>query len=132
MRFPSCAWDIYSKAHTYVWALNIYRKEMYMKRVLGKVTKEIALKYNLEEYMNKKIVIYDDARRHCYNRHMQEFGDSKTFHYIMDNLEDIICNPDNVFYIKNKQTLEYYKTYANILKEMQKEALGMTKSRPQS
>lgn len=83
-----------------------------MKRVLGRVTKEIADKFNLEDYKNKAIVMYDDARRHCYNKHLEEFGDSKTFHYIMDNLEDIICNPDDVFYIKNKETLEYYKTYA--------------------
>lgn len=83
-----------------------------MKRVLGKVSKEIASKYNIEEYTNKKIVIYDDARKHCYKKHLKEFGDSKTFHYIMDNLDDIISNPDEVFYIKNKDTLEYYKTYS--------------------
>nr|DAU67740.1 MAG TPA: nuclease [Caudoviricetes sp.] len=81
-----------------------------MKRILGKVTKEIADKNNISEYANKKIVLYDNDRRHC-AKHKEEFGDIKTFHYVMDNLEDIIANPDYVFYVKNKNTLEYYKIY---------------------
>lgn len=76
-----------------------------VKRILGKVTKEIAIKNNLEEYANKKIVLYDNDRRHCQKRHAHEFGDIKTFHYVMDNLEYIIKNPDQVFYVKNKSTL---------------------------
>lgn len=51
-----------------------------MKRILGKVKKEIAIKNNIEEY-----------------------ADKKTFHYIMDNLEYIIENPDEVFYVKRKK-----------------------------
>ena len=81
-----------------------------MKRILGKVKKEIAIKNNIEEYADKKIVLYDNERKHC-EKHMYEFGDKKTFHYIMDNLEYIIENPDEVFYVKRKNTLEYYKTF---------------------
>lgn len=81
-----------------------------MKRILGKVTKEIAERNNISEYANKKIVLHDNDRRHC-AKHKNEFGDSKTFHYVMDNLENIIAEPDHVFYIKNKNTLEYYKTF---------------------
>lgn len=81
-----------------------------MKRILGRVTKKIADENNLVDYANKKIVLYDNDRRHC-EKHALEFGDMKTFHYIMDNLEYIIENPDYVFYIKNKSTLEYYKTF---------------------
>ena len=83
-----------------------------MKQVLGKVSKDIAKKYDIDEYANKKIVIYDDTRRHCQKKHLKEFGNPKTFYYIMNNLEDIINNPDNVFYIKSKDILEYYKTFA--------------------
>lgn len=82
-----------------------------MKRILGEVTKEIAQDNNIPEYANKKIVLYDNDRRHCKNRHANEFGDLKTFHYVMDNLEEIISNPDQVFYKKNTSSLEYYKTF---------------------
>ncbi len=80
-----------------------------MKRILGRVTKKIAESNNIDEYANKKIVLYDNDRRHC-EKHIKDFGDKKAFHYVMDNLEYIIDNPDHVFYIKNKSTLEYYKT----------------------
>lgn len=81
-----------------------------MKRILGRVTKKIAEENNIADYANKKIVLYDNDRKHC-EKHIHEFGDTKTFHYVMNNLEDIIENPDYVFYIKNKSTLEYYKTF---------------------
>ena len=80
-----------------------------MKRILGRVTKEIAEENGLNEYANKKIVLYDNDRKHC-EKHIVDFGDKKTFHYVMDNLEYIIEEPDYVFYVKNKKTLEYYKT----------------------
>ncbi len=81
-----------------------------MKRILGRVTKEIATKNNIDEYAGKKIVLYDSERKHC-EKHINEFKDRKTFHYIMDNLEYIITEPDEVFYVRKKQTLEYYKTF---------------------
>lgn len=81
-----------------------------MKRILGRVTKEIATKNNIDEYAGKKIVLYDSERKHC-EKHINEFKDKKTFHYIMDNLEYIITDPDEVFYVRRKQTLEYYKTF---------------------
>lgn len=81
-----------------------------MKRILGKVTKKIAQENNIDEYANKKIVLYDNDRKHC-EKHIHEFGDIKTFHYVMNNLEEIIENPDYVFFVKNKSTLEYYKTF---------------------
>lgn len=96
-----------------------------MKRILGRISKEIVEKYELYEHANKKIVLYDNDRRHCENKHAQQFKDKKTFHYVMDNLEYIIEEYDYVFYVKgydkiidsdtNKEikierySLEYYK-----------------------
>lgn len=98
-----------------------------MKRILGRLTQDIIEKYELYEHKDKKIVIYDNDRKHCERKHSKEFKDNKTFHYVMDNLEYIIENPDHVFYIKgydeekNKETgeikkierysLEYYKDF---------------------
>lgn len=100
---------------------------MCVKRILGRVSTEIIEKYELQEHANKKIVIYDNDRRHCEKEHAHQFKDIKTFHYIMDNLEYIIDNPDYVFFTKgydkrkNKKTgkkelverytLEYYKNF---------------------
>lgn len=100
---------------------------MYVKRILGRVSTEIIEEHNLQEHTNKKIVIYDNDRRHCEKKHAHQFKDIKTFHYIMDNLEYIIENPDYVFFTKgyderkNKKTgkkeiverytLEYYKNF---------------------
>ena len=96
-----------------------------MKRILGRISREIINKYELYEHENKKIVLYDNDRKHCENKHAHQFKDKKTFHYVMDNLEFIIEEPDYVFYVKgfdeiiNKETgkiikverysLEYYK-----------------------
>ena len=96
-----------------------------MKRILGRISKEIVEKYELYGHANKKIVLYDNDRRHCENKHAQQFKDKKTFHYVMDNLEYIIEEYDYVFYVKgydkiidsdtNKEikierySLEYYK-----------------------
>lgn len=98
-----------------------------MKRILGRLAKDVVKKYDLWEHEDKKIVIYDNDRKHCENKHAHQFKDKKTFHYIMDNLEYIIENPDDVFYVKgydiefDKETgtkrkverysLEYYKRF---------------------
>ncbi len=96
-----------------------------MKRILGRLSREIIEKYELYEHEDKKIVLYDNDRKHCESKHAQQFKDKKTFHYVMDNLEYIIEEPDYVFYVKgfdeiiNEETgekikverysLEYYK-----------------------
>ena len=71
-----------------------------MKRILGELDEDIIVKHNLYEHKGKKIVLYDNDRRHCENKHLSEFKDKKTFHYVMDNLEYIITDYDYVFYVK--------------------------------
>lgn len=79
------------------------------RQVLGTVSKEVAQTNNLEEYVNKKIVLYDNDRRHCEKRHLKDFKNPDDFYYIMDHLNLIIDNPDCTYYVANKNTLEYYK-----------------------
>ena len=74
-----------------------------MKKVLGKVSKEIAENWNIDEHKNKKIVIYEEAIKHSMERHIDDY------YYVMNSLEKIINNPDYVFYDKSKKGLEYYK-----------------------
>lgn len=82
-----------------------------VKKFLGRVTEDIAIKNDIKEYANKRIVLYDNDRRHCEKRHAHEFKNIDDFNYVMDNLDIIINNPDYVFYVKNKNTLEYYKSF---------------------
>ena len=77
-----------------------------VKRILGKLSKDIAEQHGLYEHINKKIVLYDNDRKHCEKKHMHEFKDKKTFHYVMDNLEYIIEKPDRVFYVKGYDVIE--------------------------
>lgn len=80
-----------------------------MKQILGKVEKDIAIKFGIPEYANKKIVLYPNDKRHCEKRHLNDFANKKHFYYAMSNLDNIITNPDLVYYNPTKDTLEYYK-----------------------
>lgn len=86
-----------------------------MRRVLGKVNKDVAEKWYLDKYINKKIVFYDDRLEHC-KEHINNYEKEEDFYYVYDNLEQIITNPDYVYYDTAKRGLEYYKKLkSNIL-----------------
>lgn len=80
-----------------------------MKRILGKVSKEVAEKWEIYDYENKTIVIYPDKKEHAKERHLNDYEKEEDYYYVMDSLEEIINNPDYVFYDKSKKGLEYYK-----------------------
>ena len=84
-----------------------------MKRILGKITNKIAHINGIPQYANKDIVLYDNDRKHC-EKHMHEFANKQAFYYVMNNLEIIIDEPDKVYYVKAKDTLEYYKFFSNL------------------
>lgn len=87
-----------------------------MKRILGKINKDIIEKWELYNHKNKKIVMYESAKLHSKVRHLEEYDSEEDFHFVMDSLEEIIKNPDYVFYDKSKNGLEYYKKInSNIL-----------------
>lgn len=80
-----------------------------MKRILGEVSNEVVEKWQLYEYKNKKIVMYPEAKEHSKDRHINDYKSVDDYYYVMDSLEEIINNPDYVFYDKSKAGLEYYK-----------------------
>ena len=87
-----------------------------MKRILGEVSNEVVEKWQLYEYKNKQIVMYPEAKEHSKDRHINDYKSVDDYYYVMDSLEEIINNPDYVFYDKSKAGLEYYKNIrGNIL-----------------
>lgn len=87
-----------------------------MKRILGEVSNEVVEKWQLYEYKNKKIVMYPEAKEHSKDRHINDYKSVDDYYYVIDSLEEIINNPDYVFYDKSKAGLEYYKNIrGNIL-----------------
>lgn len=79
-----------------------------MRRVLGKVNKNIADKWYLDKYANKNIVFYDDRLEHC-KEHINNYEKEEDFYYVYENLDKIIKSPDYVYYDVDKKGLEYYK-----------------------
>lgn len=87
-----------------------------MKRILGEVSNEVVQKWQLDEYKNKKIVMYPEAKEHSRDRHINDYKNEEDYYFVMDSLEEIINDPDYVFYDKSKAGLEYYKNVrGNIL-----------------
>lgn len=92
---------------------SIFRKinnwEYLYEKILGKISDEIVIQWNIPEQKGKKIVIYPEAKEHSRNRHINDYSSKKDYYFVMDYLEEIIQNPDYVFYDKAKKGLEYYK-----------------------
>ncbi|MDE5587117.1 MAG: hypothetical protein K2I72_01945 [Bacilli bacterium] len=87
-----------------------------MKWILGEVSNEVVKNWNLEEYRNKKIVMYHEAKEHSKDIHLEQYDCEEDYYFVMDSLKEIIKYPDYVFYDKSKNGLEYYKNVrGNIL-----------------
>lgn len=87
-----------------------------MKRILGEISNEVVQQWNILEHKGKKIVMYPEAKEHSKDRHINDYPNEEDYYFVMDSLEEIIRQPDYVFYDKSKQGLEYYKKIdSNIL-----------------
>ena len=79
------------------------------KDTITKVTSKTAQDCRRNDLAGKTIVIYENDRKHCYNRHYKDFKNPKTFAFIMNNLDYIINEHDFVLYNSKNSSLEYYK-----------------------
>lgn len=84
-------------------------KSFQLYEYVGKLDYNIAKYWNLEEHANKPIVIYHDRKKHIIDRHLSDFGSIKRIEDIWSQLGMIIKYPDEVFYNKKTNGLEYYK-----------------------
>ena len=83
------------------------------KERIAKVTSDMASECKRPELIGKEIVIYENDRKHCYNRHYSDFSNPKEFAFIMKNLDYIINECDFVLYNEKNNSLEYYKKIHN-------------------
>ncbi len=83
------------------------------KERIAKVTSDMANECKRPELTGKEIVIYENDRKHCYNRHYGDFSNPKEFAFIMKNLDYIINECDFVLYNEKNNSLEYYKKIHN-------------------
>lgn len=76
---------------------------------VGSLNPAIAQRWGIEEHANKPIVIYQDRKQHIIDKHLKDFGSEERIDYIWSKLHTIIKKPDEVFYNKDTNGLEYYK-----------------------
>ncbi len=79
-----------------------------LTKIIGKVTKEIANKWYLNEQKDKSIILEPGLYKHIAH-HSSEYKNLESHNYTMNHIEDVINNPDFVFYNVSKNGIEYYK-----------------------
>lgn len=83
------------------------------KEIIAKVTKQVSRDCNRKDLEGKNIVLYSNDRKHCFNRHYNDFENKKVFSFIMQNLDYIIYEYDFVLFNDKNDSLEYYKKLEN-------------------
>ena len=77
-------------------------------KIIGTISNEIIEKYQLYEYKNIKIVQSLDLYVHI-SKHVLEFTSIDSYNKTINNIENIINDPDFVYYNKKRNSLQYYK-----------------------
>lgn len=116
MQWPITRVSSYYRMGSYFFRKGKIVRSNYMKRILGEISGEVVQQWDIPEQKNKKIVMYPEAKEHSKERHINDYPREDDYYFVMASLEEIIQNPDYVFYDKSKQGLEYYKKIdSNIL-----------------
>lgn len=77
-------------------------------KVVGKISHEIAKKYDLYDYENRNIVQSLDLYAHI-QKHISEFKSIDSYNNSVFNVDKIINNPYFVYYDSSRNSLQYYK-----------------------
>lgn len=83
------------------------------KERIAKVSPTVGTDCKRIDLVGKDIVLYENDKKHCYNRHYKDFSNPKEFSFIMKNLDYIINEYDFVLYNPKNDSLEYYKKINN-------------------
>ena len=77
-------------------------------KIVGVISDEIVDKYKLYNYRNETIVQSLDLYKHI-EKHIHEFKSIDSYKNTINNISNIIGEPEFVYYYKNKNSLLYFK-----------------------
>lgn len=77
-------------------------------KIVGKISHEVAEKYNLYEFENQEIVQSLDLYAHVL-KHIKEFDSVDSYNNAILNIEKIIKDPYFVYYDRERKSLQYFK-----------------------
>ncbi len=79
-------------------------------RVIGKLSEEVIVKYKLQEFAGKIVVIYSDIYIYDHvEKHRNEFVSEKSYQKALAEIDSIIKNPDGVNVDYKKSRIEFVK-----------------------
>ena len=79
----------------------------HIKKIVGRISDEVANRYKLYEYRGVEIVQALDLYSHVH-KHVHEFKSVDSFNKAIFNIDKIISDPYFVYYDKNKNSLHYF------------------------
>lgn len=79
-----------------------------INKIVGYISKEIAEKFQLQEYYGQKIVQSLDLYSHIH-KHIHEFNSIDSFNNAVFQIDSIIKDPYFVYYESDKNSLLYFK-----------------------
>ena len=79
-------------------------------KVVGRISQEIAKRYNLKDYEHQIIVQSTGLYKHTY-KHIEEFTSIDSYNYALSNINKIIKNPMFVYYDQRRKSLLYFGKY---------------------
>lgn len=77
-------------------------------KIVGRISHDIAKRYNLYEYENQEIIQSLDLYAHVL-KHINEFNSVDSYNNAVLNVEKIIEDPYFVYYDKQRNSLQYFK-----------------------
>lgn len=78
-----------------------------INKIVGRISKEVAEKYNLYEFEGQEIIQSLDLYAHVV-KHIDEFQSVDSYNNTLLNIEEILKNPIFVYYDKKRKSLLYF------------------------
>ena len=78
-----------------------------IKKIVGRISRDVAIRYNLYELEGQEIVQSLDLYAHTF-KHIKEFKSIDNYNNAVLNLEEILKNPYFAYYDKSRNSLQYF------------------------
>lgn len=74
---------------------------------IGTITEDVASQHKISELTNRPIIQSLDFYVHI-AKHVKEFKNVDSYNHAIENIENVLLNPEFTFYDKQKQCILYY------------------------